>query len=374
MIIDSLKIIDFRNYSELNINFSPDINFITGENGAGKTNIIEALSLISNLKSFRNAGENDIIRWNSTSSYCCGKVSENEFKKFEIGILKDNKTIKKKIKIDDNNIKKVSDYYGKLLTVIFSPSDINIINGTPDLRRRYFDSVISKIIPGYIDELNRFKAVLNSRNSLLKKIREKSGDIRELDIWDRMYSEKASLILQKRESFIEEYSRLFLSVYKDISGEELPVSLVYNSSLDNRDKNLLFHEITKSRNTDIRRGTTVSGPQRDDYSFIDQRGYDFTRYASQGQKRTAAVALKIAEFEIIKKTKNKKSVILIDDIFSELDGKRRYNMLDLLTEKGQLIFTMVNSGIAEKWDKSSYKIFSVRSGVISKEEERGALS
>ena len=170
MIIDSLKIIDFRNYKELNINFSPDINFITGENGAGKTNIIEALSLISNLKSFRNSSENDIIKWNSDSTYCCGIVSENDFKKFEIGILKDNRAIKKKIKIDDNNIKKGSDYYGKLLTVIFSPSDINIINGTPDLRRRYFDSVISKIIPDYINELNSFKTVLNSRNTLLKKI------------------------------------------------------------------------------------------------------------------------------------------------------------------------------------------------------------
>jgi len=268
----------------------------------------------------------------------------------------------------------VSDYYGKLLTVIFSPSDINIINGAPDLRRKYFDSVISKISPDYINELNMFKTVLNSRNNILKKIREKSGDIRELDIWDKMFSDKASVILKKRESFIEEYSRLFLSVYKDISGEELPVSLIYNSSLNSRGRELLFNEITKTRNADIRRGTTISGPQRDDYNFVDKRGFDFTKYASQGQKRTAAVALKISEFEIIKKTKNKKSVILIDDIFSELDGKRRYNMLDLLTEKGQLIFTMVNPRIAAEWNKSSYKIFSVNSGSIFKEEYKGAVS
>ena len=154
----------------------------------------------------------------------------------------------------------------------------------------------------------------------------------------------------------------------------MPVSLVYNSSLNNRDKASLFNEIIKTRNNDIRRGTTISGPQRDDYNFIDKRGLDFTKYASQGQKRTAAVALKISEFEIIKKNKNKKSVILIDDIFSELDGKRRYNMLDLLTEKGQLIFTMVNSHIVDEWNKSSYKIFSVNKGSISKEEFRGAVS
>lgn len=98
MIIDTLKMIDFRNYKELNINFSPEINFITGENGAGKTNIIEALSFISNLKSFRHAADNDMINWNSNSSYCCSTVKGNEFKKFEIGILKDQRTVKKKLK------------------------------------------------------------------------------------------------------------------------------------------------------------------------------------------------------------------------------------------------------------------------------------
>lgn len=371
MIIDTLKMIDFRNYKELNINFSPEINFITGENGAGKTNIIEALSFISNLKSFRHAADNDMINWNSNSSYCCSTVKGNEFKKFEIGILKDQRTVKKKIKIDDNDIKKVSDYYGKLLTVIFSPSDIDIINGTPDLRRRYFDSVISKIIPDYIDELNRFKTILNSRNNLLKKIRERSSDIRELDVWDKMYSDKAYIIFKKRKTFIEEYSRFFSSVYSDISGEELPVSIFYNSSLKNFNPDLMYNEILKNRNTDIKRGTSSSGPQRDDYNFKDTRGFDFTRYASQGQKRTAAVALKISEFEIIKKTKNKKSVILVDDIFSELDGKRRYNMLDLLIEKGQLIFTMVNSDIASDWNKSSYKKFSVNNGFISDEKNKG---
>ena len=371
MIIDTLKMIDFRNYKELNINFSPKINFITGKNGAGKTNIIEALSFISNLKSFRNASDYDMINWNSNSSYCSSKVIGSEFEKFEIGIIKDQKTVKKKIKIDNNDIKKVSDYYGKLLTVIFSPSDIDIINGTPDLRRRYFDSVISKIIPGYIDELNKFKTVINSRNALLKKIRERLSDIRELDIWDKMYSDKASIIFKKREIFIKEYSSFFSKIYMDISKEELPVSIFYNSSLKDSDAILIYNEIKKNRNNDIKRGATSLGPQRDDYNFKDKRGFDFTRYASQGQRRTAAIALKISEFEIIKKAKNKKSVILVDDIFSELDEKRRYNMLDLLIEKGQLIFTMVNSDIASNWNKSSYKNFSVNNGFISGEEYKG---
>lgn len=371
MIIDTLKLVDFRNYSELNINFSPAINFITGVNGSGKTNIIEAISLLSNLKSFRNASDSDIIRWSSRGLYCSGIVSECEYKKFELGIVSDSGISKKKIKIDDNDIKKVSDYYGRFLTVIFSPSDINIINGTPDIRRRYFDSVISKIFPEYIDELNRFKGVLNSRNSVLKRIREGLSDIKELDVWDKIYSEISSTILKKRESFIDQYNRFFFNVYSDISSEDNTVSIDYNSSLSSFEFDILLSELVKKRRSDIARGVTGSGPHRDDYIIKNSRGLDFIRYASQGQKRTAAVALKISEFEIIKHTKKRKSVILIDDIFSELDEKRRYNMLDLLTEKGQLIFTMVNSNIADDWKKSSYKKFLVENGFIIKEDITG---
>lgn len=371
MIIDNLRLIDFRNYSELNIKFSPSINFITGANGSGKTNIIEAISLLSNLKSFRNAADSDVIKWNSKGLYCSGNVSDSEYRKFELGILSDGTALKKKIKIDDNDIKKVSDYYGRFLTVFFSPSDINIINGTPDIRRKYFDSVISKIYPEYIDELNRFKAVLNSRNSILKRIRENISSIKELDVWDKLYAEISSIIIKKRESFIDQYNRFFLNVYSEISGEDKVVSIDYNSSLISSDITHLFNELIKKRRSDIGRGLTTSGPQRDDYILKNSSGLDFIRYASQGQKRTAAAALKIAEFEIIKGSKNIKSVIIVDDIFSELDEKRRYNMLDLLTGKGQLIFTMVNSDITNEWKKSSYKNFLVQNGLIVKEEYTG---
>ncbi|HNX24780.1 MAG TPA: AAA family ATPase, partial [Spirochaetota bacterium] len=153
MILKSLKLINFRNYDNLEINFSPEINFITGDNGSGKTNILEAISIISNLKSFRNINDNNIVKWNSSSYYCSGEITDSEYLKFEVGYSVQNNKPKKKIKIDSNEIKKVSDYYGKLITVNFIPTDINIINGTPEIRRRYFDSVISKIYPDYIDEL-----------------------------------------------------------------------------------------------------------------------------------------------------------------------------------------------------------------------------
>ena len=172
MILQNLKLINFRNYVSLDIQFSSEINFITGNNGSGKTNIIEAISVISNLKSFRNTSDSHIVKWGNNSYYCSGIINGSDFSKFEVGFIYDNEKFKKKIKIDGAEIKKASDYYGKLISVLFIPSDINIISGTPDLRRRYFDSVISKIYPEYIDELNDFKSVLNSRNIVLKKIKE----------------------------------------------------------------------------------------------------------------------------------------------------------------------------------------------------------
>jgi len=176
MILNSIKLVNFRNYGNLEITFSPEINFITGNNGSGKTNILEAISLVSNLKSFRNISDNSLIKWDNTSYYCSGEISGSDFSKFEVGYTIQSDKPKKKIKIDSVEIKKISDYYGKLITVNFIPTDINIINGAPETRRRYFDSVISKIYPKYIDELNKYKEICFSRNLLLKKIKEKNDN------------------------------------------------------------------------------------------------------------------------------------------------------------------------------------------------------
>ncbi len=368
MILKSLKLINFRNYENLEINFSPDMNFITGDNGAGKTNIIEAISIISNLKSFKNINDNSIIRWNNNAYYCSGDVTDSEYSKFEVGYSIQNNKPKKKIKIDSNEIKKVSDYYGKLITVNFIPTDINIINGTPEIRRRYFDSVISKIYPEYIDELNKYREICYSRNLLIKKIRESKGDYKLLDVWNKMFSEKAFSILSKRKSFINEFNKLFIKNYLKISNEDDFPSIKYLSTLKSDNYDTILSEVTSNIRIDIRRGSTVYGPHRDDYIINNNEGVAFINYASQGQKRTSSISLKLSEAEIIRNIKNKKCIILVDDIFSELDEKRRNSMIDLLKDEGQIIFTMVNHFYDKKILLKS-KQFSVEKGIVSERFE-----
>jgi len=364
MILKNLKLINFRNYDFLEINFSPEINFITGENGSGKTNILEAISIISSLKSFRNIHDNNIIKWKSDSYYCSGEVSESEYNKFEVGYSIQSNKPKKKIKIDSGEIKKISDYYGKLITVSFIPTDINIINGTPDLRRRYFDSVISKIYPEYIDELNKYREIYFSRNLLLKKIKENRGDIKLLEVWNKMFSEKAYSIIQKRKSFLKEFNVLFISNYLKISNEVSSPFISYSATLKSDSYENILSEINTNVKNDIRRGNTMAGPHRDDYIINNTDGIAFINYASQGQKRTSSISLKLSEVEIIKKIKKKNSIILVDDIFSELDEKRRNSMIELLKNEGQIIFTMVNNF----YNKNIFvkaKHFSVENGKVS---------
>jgi DNA replication and repair protein RecF len=368
MILENLKLINFRNYEHLEINFSPEINFITGDNGSGKTNILEAISIISNLKSFRNINDNNIVKWNSGSYYCSGEISGSQYSKFEVGFSIQNNKPKKKIKIDSNEIKKISDYYGKLITVNFIPTDINIINGNPDIRRRYFDSVISKIYPEYIDELNKYREICYSRNLLLKKLKDNRGDIKLLDVWNRMIADKASVIIKKRKFFINKFNELFIKNYLRISNEDSSPSIKYNSTLKSDDYESIFSEVNSNIRIDIRRGNTVLGPHRDDYIINSTDGLAFINYASQGQKRTSSISLKLSEVEIIKEMKNKKCIILVDDIFSELDEKRRNSMIDLLQGEGQIIFTMVNHFYGKSILQNS-KQFTVEKGIVSERTE-----
>ena len=364
MILKNIRLVNFRNYSDAVISLSPVINCITGDNGSGKTNILEAISIISNLKSFRNITDSSIIKWNNSSYYCSGEVLDSEYSNFKVGYSIQNNKPKKKIKIDEAEIKKVSDYYGKLITVNFIPSDINIINGTPDIRRRYFDSVISKIFPDYIDELNRYRNICFSRNLLLKKINDNKSNIKLLEVWNKMFSETAALIINKRKSFIKRFNELFFKNYLSISKEDNSPEICYLTSLKSDNEEGILSEINSNIKIDLKRGNTVYGPHRDDYYIRNSDGIGFINYASQGQRRTASISLKFSEVEIIKEIKQKKSIILVDDIFSELDEKRRESMIELLKDEGQLIFTMVNNFL-KKDILAESKQFLIKDGMIA---------
>ncbi len=359
MYIKDLTLKNFRNYANLTISFSPEINFIIGDNGVGKTNILEAISVASNIKTFRNIHDAELVRWNEDAYYCSVSVGDSEDRLFEIGCSAQSDKIKKRLKIDGQEIRSAGDYYGRLLTVVLSPGDITIINGTPDYRRRFFDSAISKIDASYFVTLNEFKKILTSRNALLKKIRSDSRELHQLDVWDTLFSEKAGSIISRRLAFIVTFNRIFREMYASIAPDDEPPYIEYFSTTGTDDAAAIHEKLIAMRGRDMVLGSTGIGPQRDDFVLQNSAGNRFTNYASQGQRRTAAVTLKVAECVVIEEEKGKKSIILVDDIFSELDEKRRSAMIDILRRGNQILFTMVHFDPVKLDKFGNYKGFIV---------------
>lgn len=355
MYVQELTVKNFRNYENLKISFSPEVNFIIGNNGVGKTNILEAISVVSNIKTFRNIHDSELIKWNEKSYYSSVSAGDNDDVFFEVGCIADADKIKKRLKIDGKEIKRAAEYYSRLMTVVLSPIDINIINGTPDQRRRFFDSVICKIDSSYFTVLGEFKKVLAARNKLLKEIKNNGKDLNQLDVWDILFSEKAGFIIKERYLFIEKFNNVFRSFYSTIAEEDEAPVIQYNSSVESDDASIIYDKLTKLRKRDMLIGSTGIGPQRDDFVFQNEKKNIFTNYASQGQRRTAAVTLKVAECVSVEKEKGKKSIILIDDIFSELDEKRREKIIEVLQRGNQIIFTMVHFDKAKISKLGHYK-------------------
>ena len=348
MYIKELRARNFRNHEDLLIEFSAGINFITGANAAGKTNILEAISVTSNVKSFRNVSDAEIIQWGKDNYYCCSKIGGSESSLFEIGCDGFSGTIRKKAKIDGIERRRLADYYGRFLSVVFSPEDINIITGPPEARRRFFDGIISKADGEYLKAISDFKKILLSRNKILRDIIEKDKNLKsELDVFDEMLSERASLIIKKRMDFLNNFRRSFVRAYSEMSPDDEPPDITYVSTFETDDNKKILNNLRENRNRDIRKGATGRGPHRDEYFFKNRNGIIFKNYASQGQKRSASVALRIAETRFIEEETGEIPVILLDDIFAELDGKRRRNLLEKIVRNNQTIITSANEGLVK---------------------------
>lgn len=366
MYISELQLKNFRNYSELTMHFSPQMNVLYGDNGSGKTNVIEAISILSNIKSFRNTIDSEIIKWKENYYYCSSIVLDHYLNHFEIGCSHINNQLVKKCKIDNHEILSSRDYYGKLLTVIFSPNDIDLINGEPEIRRKFFDSVISKTNPIYFSLLSEYKKVISNRNKLLKTIRDNhnSKSIDELSVWDEIYIEKAVLITKERVSFAIEFESYFNNVFSKLSKAITAPVLSYYPSITHCKYDHLRTLIKSRRTFDLKNGTTSIGPHRDNYVLEDGNKRKFINFASQGQRRLAAISFKIVELFVIEKITESKCILLIDDIYPELDFCTRTRLLEFLQSGNQIFFTMANKDLIFK----ANKIFFINNNSVKQEK------
>lgn len=359
MYLKELTVDNFKNLKHQKVVFSSGINVIYGTNAQGKSNLLECIRILSIGKSFRNSKNKDMVNFSSDYYYIKGVFDvDGEDITVETGYKLNQSRF---FKINNNKIKNISELIGVILTNIFSPDDLNIVKSSPFIRRRYIDTSISMVKRNYLFDIVQYNKVLANRNKVLKDIKFKSVNLKLLDIMDEQLTIFGSRIMMYRIQYIKNLNLIVKKILHDISNEEVEICY-WNNVMDKTDdikciKESLSNKLRLNREIDIRYGDTRYGPHRDDIK-IYINGHDSRIYASQGQQRTIALCLKLAEHEIIKMENRENPILLLDDVMSELDINRRRYILNKVTGCQTFITH------TEKVDIKGDKYFLISDGVI----------
>ena len=358
MWIKKIKINNFRNYKNQEINLEKNINIFYGENAQGKTNIIEAIFLSSMGKSFRAKKDKEMIMLGEENSSI-----ELEYEKTDRdGKIKIELGNKKIVYINGIKIKKLSELLGKINVVIFTPDDINILKGGPQNRRRFLDIMISQLRPNYMYNLNLYLKTLEQRNNYLRQIKEENKNENMLDIWDEELANYAINIYNYRKEFIEKIKNKIKKTHGEITNNKEEIKIEYLSECISKEKYLDL--LKQRRKLDIIKGYTTKGIHRDDFT-ISINDKDLGTYGSQGQHRTAILSLRMAELDIIYDEIGEYPILLLDDFMSELDEKRRKHLLEKI-ENIQVIITCTEK---IKLENKNILIYNVKDGKVRKENQ-----
>ena len=325
MQIEALKLKNFRNYKELALSPHPGVNLFFGRNGSGKTNLLEAVHYCSLGRSHRISNDANAVR--NGEVFALSSVSiQNMLGKREIAVhFHPDEVQKKTILIDRKKIAKFSDMMGCLRCVIFSPEDLGLIKEGPSLRRRYLDMMISQISKGYFIALQQYRTGMDQRNAVIRNLKVNgTGNLSILSAFEETMAEPAAVIIRERRKIIALLSEIATETYQRISDTDEVFKLAYHSSVkeENDIAETLCCLFRENREDDIRMGFTSVGPHRDDLILTLNRN-QMKQFASQGQIRTAALSMKLSQMKILRDLSGEEPVLLLDDVMSELDRKRR---------------------------------------------------
>lgn len=370
MRIDRLELVNYRNYETLELDFSPEINVFIGENAQGKTNIMESLYVLSMAKSHRTSNDKELIRWEAEY----GKIKADVYRKYgklplEITLSKKGK----KAKVNHLEQRRLSDYVGQLNVVMFAPEDLHLVKGSPQVRRRFIDMEIGQISPVYLHDLVTYQKLLKQRNHILKQHYGKHtiNDVM-FDVYTEQFIEAAVKIIRKRYQFMELLQKWAEPIHHGISRglEQLeiryqPINGLKPDWTPEEMASFLEQKLAEVRKREIERGVTLVGPHRDELQFF-VNGYDVQTYGSQGQQRTTALSLKLAEIELIKQEVGEAPVLLLDDVLSELDDYRQSHLLNTIKGSVQTFVTTTSvEGIQHETIQSA-RLFEVSHGTVKK--------
>lgn len=357
----SLKLCNFRNYNQLILNPSLNTNILYGKNGSGKTNIVEAIYTLALTKSFRSINDNNLIKYDSDYFNINGIFVDKLSHQTSFKIYNDKNG--KAVFINKDKIKLLSDYISKINIILFSPNDLRLIKDSPNIRRKYLNIEISQYDKNYLFYLNDYNKVLKQRNFYLKQLSVNYNQSFEyLDILTDQLIDKGIKVFKYREDFINKLSDLFSKYYENITGID-NISIIYKSDFSNKDKNQLKSLFEKNKNRELNFGKTLIGVHLDDFDIL-LNGFHIKDFGSEGQQKNAVVSLKFAEIELLKRKYDDYPILILDDIFSELDSEKINNIMSIIPQEMQ---TFITTTEVEKLDRKvllNSKIFNIKESGI----------
>jgi DNA replication and repair protein RecF len=369
MKIVSAKLQQFRNHTLSDLQFGTATNVLLGNNGQGKTNVLEALSYLCLTKSFYAGSDSTVVQHGKDSFSVEGSLLGDNGSTYSVHVDYKTATGDKNFLINKKEVETFSSVIGQFPLVVLSPENSSITFGTPSHRRKFVDLVIAQSSKVYLDDLIEYRKALRQRNKILSDARgestHQSALQRTLESWDETIARYGARIIHRRLQFIREFAAYMTESYTALVAAEEHPSIEYESALaageERADefRSLLLQKLAQKRNEEFRFGTTLVGPHRDEFLFSIS-GLPLRAYASQGQHKTFLVALKVAEFFYLKERVKEVPVFLLDDVFSELDSHRAERLLSFLGTLGQTFITATNEQVFHgslRWNGEAKKIY-----------------
>lgn len=366
MFLTKLEVKNFRNYKQQQVKLCDKVNIFIGNNAQGKTNILESIYILALTKSHRIGLENNIIRNGSDFCRIKGILNDNQIlKNLELEVYND----KKKVYLNQKEIKKISSYISNINIIMFCPTDLDIIKGSPQVRRNLLNIQLSQLYPLYIDYLNEYNKILKTRNEYLKQLNINGyTDMRYLNIINEKLVDRGVKIYLYRKKYLDLINSKINNIYNKLTKLN-GLNIKYETSIDLNDidedklKEKYLNKLENNLKREILQGMTLYGPHRDDFVFY-LTDEDLKLYGSQGQQRLAIISFKLSEIDIFKNEKNTSPILLLDDIFSELDIDKRNELIKFLPIDIQIIITTTDLKNIKKKILNNAKVFNVENGTI----------
>ncbi|MCH5280378.1 MAG: DNA replication/repair protein RecF [Lachnospiraceae bacterium] len=357
MIIKSLELENFRNYDSLQLFFDEGTNILYGDNAQGKTNVLEAIYVSSTTKSHKGSKDKEIINFSKEEAHIRTFLSKGDMDYRVDMHLRKSKS--KGIAVNGQRLKKATELLGLLNVVFFSPEDLSIIKNSPSVRRSFVDMELCQLDKYYLYNLNQYNKIINQRNKLLKDFYY-SPDLKDtITVWDSQLVTYGKQIIERRFQFVDQLNEIIGQIHNNLSGQKENLKIVYEPDVleENFEK-----ELSLGMERDMKLKFTGTGPHRDDFAFLVNE-IDIRKYGSQGQQRTAALSLKLAEIELVKQITKDNPILLLDDVLSELDSSRQNYLLNSIGDIQTIITcTGLDEFVNNRFEIN--KVFKVVNGTI----------